>query len=76
MPAVTSVSPYSASVRQAATARPGLAVLLLSGGAIIGGLAIRHVGLWSLEYLAAAIAGLAMAIVPIVARLKGNGDSR
>ena len=45
-------------------------------GAIIGGLAIRHVGLWSLEYVAAAIAGLAMAIVPIVARLKGNGDSR
>jgi predicted MFS family arabinose efflux permease len=41
-------------------------------GAIVGDLAIQHVGLWSLEYVAAAIGGLAMATVPIVARL-GKG---
>lgn len=43
--------------------------------AIFGGLALRHFGLWSLGCVAAAIAVLAMATVPIVARL-GRGASR
>ncbi|NPD69933.1 MFS transporter [Lichenicola cladoniae] len=43
--------------------------------AIFGGLALRHFGLWSLGCVAAAIAVLAMATVPIVARL-GRGAGR
>lgn len=42
-------------------------------GAIIGGLAIRHWGIGNLEYVAAAIAVLAVLTVPIVARMKTGG---
>ncbi len=39
-------------------------------GAIIGGVAIHHVGLWSVGYIAAAVAVFALVTVPFIARIR------
>jgi DHA1 family inner membrane transport protein len=41
-------------------------------GAIIGGATIQHVGLWSVGYVAATIAVIAIVLVPVVVWLKGG----
>ena len=39
-------------------------------GAIIGGVAIHHVGLWSVGYIGAAVAVFALVTVPFIARIR------